>query len=259
MISLLALSPRSRGICTIEKDCISVAKSLTGFCPKINSLLCIWSLAMQNSAVNWESVLGQELYDTRLVKECKKILRIMFLNSKNTCVGISEKLSSSKRILINKKKQPPRHVHSLAQVLSMKHRIQFSSWQVFCCWLLYYTSNDRLLAYFSIGSDYSSEGWLPGTESLWQSSTISSSSQNNPVRRHSIASDSGDTGIGTSCSDSVEGELTLLSFLCSSDRNSPKRFKDVFHKLILLLKSCWVHADFSLLKPSNCFNEGWLI
>uniref|UniRef100_A0A8C0AQU4 Centrosomal protein 85 like n=1 Tax=Buteo japonicus TaxID=224669 RepID=A0A8C0AQU4_9AVES len=57
-------------------------------------------------------------------------------------------------------------------------------------------------------SDYSSVGWLPGTESLWQSTTISSSSQSNPVRRHSIASDSGDTGIGTSCSDSVEDHST---------------------------------------------------
>ncbi|KGL86366.1 Centrosomal protein of 85 kDa-like, partial [Charadrius vociferus] len=61
---------------------------------------------------------------------------------------------------------------------------------------------------FFVGSDYSSVGWLPGTESLWQSTTISSSSQNNPVRRHSIASDSGDTGIGTSCSDSVEDHST---------------------------------------------------
>ncbi|KAM7026657.1 centrosomal protein of 85 kDa-like [Passerculus sandwichensis] len=61
---------------------------------------------------------------------------------------------------------------------------------------------------YKAGSDYSSVGWLPGTESLWQSSTISSSSQNNPVRRHSIASDSGDTGIGTSCSDSVEDHST---------------------------------------------------
>ncbi|XP_040410221.1 centrosomal protein of 85 kDa-like isoform X2 [Cygnus olor] len=58
------------------------------------------------------------------------------------------------------------------------------------------------------GSDYSSVGWLPGTESLWQSAAIASSSQNNPVRRHSIASDSGDTGIGTSCSDSVEDHST---------------------------------------------------
>ncbi|KAM6139106.1 centrosomal protein of 85 kDa-like [Phoenicopterus ruber ruber] len=61
---------------------------------------------------------------------------------------------------------------------------------------------------YKAGSDYSSVGWLPGTESLWQSTTISSSSQSNPVRRHSIASDSGDTGIGTSCSDSVEDHST---------------------------------------------------
>uniref|UniRef100_A0A8C3K3P1 Uncharacterized protein n=1 Tax=Calidris pygmaea TaxID=425635 RepID=A0A8C3K3P1_9CHAR len=55
--------------------------------------------------------------------------------------------------------------------------------------------------------NYSSVGWLPGAESLWQPTAISASSQSNPVRRHSIASDSGDTGIGTSCSDSVEGDL----------------------------------------------------
>ncbi|XP_040410220.1 centrosomal protein of 85 kDa-like isoform X1 [Cygnus olor] len=61
---------------------------------------------------------------------------------------------------------------------------------------------------YRAGSDYSSVGWLPGTESLWQSAAIASSSQNNPVRRHSIASDSGDTGIGTSCSDSVEDHST---------------------------------------------------
>ncbi|KFV71532.1 Centrosomal protein of 85 kDa-like, partial [Dryobates pubescens] len=61
---------------------------------------------------------------------------------------------------------------------------------------------------FFTGSDYSSVGWLPGAESLWQSTTISSGSQSNPVRRHSIASDSGDTGIGTSCSDSVEDHST---------------------------------------------------
>ncbi|XP_035176380.1 centrosomal protein of 85 kDa-like isoform X1 [Oxyura jamaicensis] len=61
---------------------------------------------------------------------------------------------------------------------------------------------------YRAGSDYSSVGWLPGTESLWQSAAIASSSQSNPVRRHSIASDSGDTGIGTSCSDSVEDHST---------------------------------------------------
>ncbi|XP_065590720.1 centrosomal protein of 85 kDa-like isoform X2 [Cyrtonyx montezumae] len=57
---------------------------------------------------------------------------------------------------------------------------------------------------YRAGSDYSSVGRLPGTESLLQSASIVSSSQSDPVRRHSTASDSGDTGIGTSCSDSVE-------------------------------------------------------
>ncbi|XP_072189284.1 centrosomal protein of 85 kDa-like [Excalfactoria chinensis] len=61
---------------------------------------------------------------------------------------------------------------------------------------------------YRAGSDYSSVGWLPGTESLWQSAAVASSNQSNPVRRHSIASDSGDTGIGTSCSDSVEDHST---------------------------------------------------
>ncbi|XP_037698081.1 centrosomal protein of 85 kDa-like isoform X2 [Choloepus didactylus] len=65
------------------------------------------------------------------------------------------------------------------------------------------------------GPDYSSSGWLPGNESLWQATTVSSNHRNNPNRRHSIASDSGDTGIGTSCSDSVEDHSTssgTLSF-----------------------------------------------
>lgn len=58
-----------------------------------------------------------------------------------------------------------------------------------------------------VGPDYSSSAWLPGNESLWQATTVPSNQRNNHIRRHSIASDSGDTGIGTSCSDSVEGEL----------------------------------------------------
>ncbi|XP_051031472.1 centrosomal protein of 85 kDa-like isoform X2 [Phodopus roborovskii] len=64
------------------------------------------------------------------------------------------------------------------------------------------------------GSDYSSS-WLPGNESLWQATTVPSSHRNNHIRRHSITSDSGDTGIGTSCSDSVEDHSTssgTLSF-----------------------------------------------
>lgn len=66
--------------------------------------------------------------------------------------------------------------------------------------------------FFFVGPDYSSSAWLPGTESLWQATTVPSNHRNNHIRRHSIASDSGDTGIGTSCSDSVEGELKFLVF-----------------------------------------------
>nr|XP_021507647.1 centrosomal protein of 85 kDa-like [Meriones unguiculatus] len=67
---------------------------------------------------------------------------------------------------------------------------------------------------FPAGSDYSS-AWLPGNESLWQATTVPSNHRNNHIRRHSITSDSGDTGIGTSCSDSVEDHSTssgTLSF-----------------------------------------------
>ncbi|XP_045429307.1 centrosomal protein of 85 kDa-like isoform X4 [Pipistrellus kuhlii] len=61
---------------------------------------------------------------------------------------------------------------------------------------------------FPAGPDYSSSAWLPGSESLWQATTVPSNHRNNHIRRHSIASDSGDTGIGTSCSDSVEDHST---------------------------------------------------
>lgn len=67
---------------------------------------------------------------------------------------------------------------------------------------------------FPAGSDYSS-AWLPGNESLWQATAVPSNPRNNHIRRHSITSDSGDTGIGTSCSDSVEDHSTssgTLSF-----------------------------------------------
>uniref|UniRef100_A0A8C6HUB3 Centrosomal protein 85-like n=1 Tax=Mus spicilegus TaxID=10103 RepID=A0A8C6HUB3_MUSSI len=67
---------------------------------------------------------------------------------------------------------------------------------------------------FPAGSDYSS-AWLPGNESLWQATAVPSNHRNNHLRRHSITSDSGDTGIGTSCSDSVEDHSTssgTLSF-----------------------------------------------
>ncbi|XP_010881325.1 centrosomal protein of 85 kDa-like isoform X2 [Esox lucius] len=60
----------------------------------------------------------------------------------------------------------------------------------------------------------SSPGWVPGCESTWQG-TPSAPGNSNRGRRHSAASDSGDTGIGTSCSDSVEDQSsssTTLSF-----------------------------------------------
>ncbi|KAL6046113.1 hypothetical protein STEG23_023657, partial [Scotinomys teguina] len=64
------------------------------------------------------------------------------------------------------------------------------------------------------GLDYSS-AWLPGNESLWQAATLPSSHRNSHVRRHSVTSDSGDTGIGTSCSDSVEDHSTSSGTLSS--------------------------------------------
>lgn len=74
--------------------------------------------------------------------------------------------------------------------------------------------NHSLVHFSKCGSDYSS-AWLPGNESLWQATAVPSNPRNNHIRRHSITSDSGDTGIGTSCSDSVEDHSTssgTLSF-----------------------------------------------
>lgn len=73
---------------------------------------------------------------------------------------------------------------------------------------------------FPAGPDYSSSAWLPGGESLWQATTLPSSHRNNHIRRHSIASDSGDTGIGTSCSDSVEDHSTSSGTLTSKSSRS---------------------------------------
>ncbi|XP_056150542.1 centrosomal protein of 85 kDa-like [Lampris incognitus] len=64
-------------------------------------------------------------------------------------------------------------------------------------------------------SSTSSSGWVPGCDSSWQGNS-SAPGNSNHGRRHSTASDSGDTGIGTSCSDSVEdhssSSTTPLSF-----------------------------------------------
>nr|XP_683028.4 centrosomal protein of 85 kDa-like isoform X2 [Danio rerio] len=64
-------------------------------------------------------------------------------------------------------------------------------------------------------SSTSSPGWVPGCDSAWQASS-SATGISSRGRRHSAASDSGDTGIGTSCSDSVEDHSSssgTLSFL----------------------------------------------
>ncbi|XP_017311484.2 centrosomal protein of 85 kDa-like isoform X1 [Ictalurus punctatus] len=65
---------------------------------------------------------------------------------------------------------------------------------------------------YKAGSSASSPGWVPGCESAWHGSSSVSSS--NRARRHSAASDSADTGIGTSCSDSVEDHSSSSGTLC---------------------------------------------
>ncbi|XP_076612228.1 centrosomal protein of 85 kDa-like isoform X2 [Chaetodon auriga] len=61
-----------------------------------------------------------------------------------------------------------------------------------------------------------SPGWVPGQESAWHSNPTGSGNSICSGRRHSTVSDSGDTGIGTYCSDSVEDDsnssTTPLSF-----------------------------------------------
>ncbi|KAM4041984.1 centrosomal protein of 85 kDa-like isoform 2-T2 [Anomaloglossus baeobatrachus] len=56
------------------------------------------------------------------------------------------------------------------------------------------------------GSDFPTSGWI--ASSLWHSSVAPPSGRTSHTRRHSITSDSGDTGIGTSCSDSLEDHST---------------------------------------------------
>ncbi|TRY58186.1 hypothetical protein DNTS_017402 [Danionella cerebrum] len=62
---------------------------------------------------------------------------------------------------------------------------------------------------YKTGSSTSSPGWVPGCDSSWQASSTATSITNRG-RRHSATSDSGDTGIGTSCSDSVEGSSYVM-------------------------------------------------
>ncbi|XP_030054410.1 centrosomal protein of 85 kDa-like isoform X2 [Microcaecilia unicolor] len=58
------------------------------------------------------------------------------------------------------------------------------------------------------GPDFPLPAWLPGPELLWQTTALPSNVQSHRARRLSLTSDSGDTGIGTSCSDSVEDHST---------------------------------------------------
>ncbi|XP_066462329.1 centrosomal protein of 85 kDa-like isoform X2 [Eleutherodactylus coqui] len=55
-------------------------------------------------------------------------------------------------------------------------------------------------------SDFPTSGWLASPH--WHSSVAPPSGRSSHTRRHSITSDSGDTGIGTSCSDSLEDHST---------------------------------------------------
>lgn len=65
-----------------------------------------------------------------------------------------------------------------------------------------------------------SPGWVPGQESAWHGAPPVPGSMR-CGRRHSAVSDSGDTGIGTYCSDSVEDET------CYS--NTPSAFQPLLH------------------------------
>ncbi|XP_077145650.1 centrosomal protein of 85 kDa-like isoform X3 [Ranitomeya variabilis] len=59
---------------------------------------------------------------------------------------------------------------------------------------------------FTTGADFPTSGWI--ASSLWHPSVAPTSGRTSHTRRHSITSDSGDTGIGTSCSDSLEDHST---------------------------------------------------
>eukprot|EP00062_Callorhinchus_milii_P014329 gi/632963377/ref/XP_007897846.1/ PREDICTED: centrosomal protein of 85 kDa-like isoform X2 [Callorhinchus milii] len=54
------------------------------------------------------------------------------------------------------------------------------------------------------GPDVPPAGWVPGSEAMWRSPTLSASGRSNASRRFSATSDSGDTGIGSSSSGSIE-------------------------------------------------------
>ena len=66
---------------------------------------------------------------------------------------------------------------------------------------------------FSGSKSVDSSGWVPGHESAWQSSPLGSGNSISRGHRSSSVSDSCDTGIGTYCSDSVEGRMSWLFIL----------------------------------------------
>ncbi|XP_032398240.1 centrosomal protein of 85 kDa-like [Etheostoma spectabile] len=88
----------------------------------------------------------------------------------------------------------------------------------------------------------SSLGWVPGHESAWHSNPPGPGNSISGGRRHSTVSDSGDTGIGTYCSDSVEDD--------SSSSTTPLSFQPLYEHLMGQDDSATpvVHA---MLSPSS--------
>ncbi|XP_053316261.1 centrosomal protein of 85 kDa-like [Spea bombifrons] len=108
------------------------------------------------------------------------------------------------------------------------------------------------------GSDFPPSGWLPGSDTLWHTAAGTSTGRSSHVRRLSITSDSGDTGIGTSCSDSLEDHSTssatstfkpVNSMVClpSTARSSLSR-----HTEEMLDTSQW-DSNYSLPGGNRCY------
>ncbi|XP_072913497.1 centrosomal protein of 85 kDa-like isoform X1 [Hemitrygon akajei] len=71
--------------------------------------------------------------------------------------------------------------------------------------------NGFLICSRQTGSDVAHTGWVQGCEAVWQAPVLLTSGRNNTSRRFSATSDSGDTGIGTSSSDSIEEHSSGIS------------------------------------------------
>ncbi|XP_072107706.1 centrosomal protein of 85 kDa-like isoform X2 [Mobula birostris] len=71
--------------------------------------------------------------------------------------------------------------------------------------------NGFLICSRQTGSDVAHTGWIQGCEAVWQAPVLLTSGHNNTSRRFSATSDSGDTGIGTSSSDSIEEHSSGIS------------------------------------------------